>query len=182
MRDIYKEEKWKDFEILVRDVVGTMQDARIALDVIQDAIKIDMGAEITSSIFHRQAHNYPKLFDKFSDILKMQMLNTVYPGTSEYTATIETLDDAINQTLELMEKVDIALSKFIKHGGQFAYSEAMASGAKKLLRKHGESRTPFLELRIMWRNLTLGMEDSIKVVALGDIDAWVATKLNSDFD
>ena len=71
-----------------RNVVAAYQQAARFLDTVQETVYIEHGLVHTARMIHDLAHEMPKRFDVFGDMLHERHLMTEYPATPELTERI----------------------------------------------------------------------------------------------
>ena len=71
----YKNTEYEAIRDPARGVVAAYQDAARFLDTIKEWVYIETGMIHTSEFIHRMAHEMPKRFDRFGDILHERHLS-----------------------------------------------------------------------------------------------------------
>lgn len=144
-----------------RGVVAAYQTAARFFDTIQEYVYIEEGLIHCARIIHEQAHTFPKLFDKFGDILHEQHLMIEYPATPEmdWKSELIDMDSVFEVILQVLDNIQSALSKFhataespVYIDGEPQDCKPMAIAVEDLMINNSKSRIKFLNMWKMWDN------------------------------
>lgn len=128
-----------------RGVIKAYQDAARQLDALQEYVYIEAGLIHTAQIIHLLAHEMPKRFDTFADMLHQHHLMAEYPATQEYPHTYRDMDEVFERVLKALDGVQDALFVF-RAKAEDMRQTAMALFSEERMLENSESRTRFLEL------------------------------------
>lgn len=132
-----------------REVVAAYQNAARFLDTIQESIYIESGMIHAARIIHNLAHEMPKRFDDFGDMLHERHLTVEYPPTPELTEEIRDMDAAFEATIKTLDAIDAALKKFCVAANKEEL-QSMTLKAEDLMRQNSKDYTAILEMWKMW--------------------------------
>lgn len=135
-----------------RGVIEAYQNAARFLDTVQERVYIRMGLVHTARMIHDLAHEMPKRFDVFSDMLHERHLEAIYPATPELTEEIPDMDRAFEIVTGVLEDIQAALERFHAVTDNAAF-RPMALKTEELMLRNSEDYTRFLEAWAMWDNL-----------------------------
>ena len=110
----YENEKFAGVRQPARDVIGAYQSANRFLDTVQEYILIIMGMPHFASVIHNLAHEMPKRFDDFADMLHERHLMAEYPATEELDifAEVKDADAVFGLIIRILDHVGEALEAF----------------------------------------------------------------------
>lgn len=145
-----------------RGVVDAMQRANRFLDTIQEWLWIEAGLIYTSRFIHDMAHEFPKAFDSFIDMLHERHLSGEYPATPELTEPITDESKAFEMVVKVLSDVDEALEKFHTVTDTAAF-RPMALKTEELMLENSGRYTKVLEAWTMWD----------KAVSPSSFDNWI---------
>jgi hypothetical protein len=116
---------------------------------VQESILIDFGMPNTAKVIHDNAHEFPKRFDSFIDMLHENHLRGEYPATAELTEPIEDVDKAFELTVAALDNVKDVLNAFhaLTDNDEF---RPMALFTESLMQQNSADYTKFLEMWAMW--------------------------------
>lgn len=132
-----------------RDVVDAYQRANRFLDTVKESLYIEHGLIHTSEMVHKLAHEMPKQFDAFGDMLHERHLMVEYPATPELTERIESVDKGFEIVITVLDEVQEALEKFhaVTDTADF---RPMALKTEELMLQNSQDYTRFLEAWMMY--------------------------------
>lgn len=135
-----------------RAVVKAYQDANRFFDTAQEYVYIEAGMKFFSRIIHNQAHEFPKRFDKFGDMLHERHLMVEYPSTPELNWK-EEFKDGVNDVfpflIRVLDNIQEALDIFHSQTDN-ANFRPMALFAEELMAENSADYTKLLELWARW--------------------------------
>ena len=147
----YDNPKFSPLRDPMRDVIAAYQNGARWLDTVQEKVYIETGIVHTSRKIHDLAHEMPKLFDIFGDMLHEQHLEVEYPATSELAEEIKTPTKAFETVIAVLDEINTALEKF--HAAtDIADFRAMALKTEELMLTNSRMRTQIFEMWNMWEN------------------------------
>lgn len=158
----YDNPKFSALRDPMRDVVAAYQNGARWLDTVQEKVYIETGLMHTSRKIHDLAHEMPKLFDVFGDMLHEQHLEIEYPATSELAEEIKTPDKAFETVIAVLDEINDALERFHRVTDVETF-RAMALKTEELMLINSGMRTQVLAMWNMWE-----MENSHT-----SFDSWV---------
>lgn len=136
-----------------REVIKAYQDANRYFDTTQEYVYIEQGMKYLSKIIHEQAHEFPKRFDSFIDMLHERHLMGEYPSTEElnWKEELKELDDVFDIVIRVFDNIQEALEKFheVTDNANF---RPMALYTEELMAQNSKDYTKFLELAFRWQN------------------------------
>lgn len=143
-------------------VVGAYQNAARFLDTVQEWTYIETGAIHTAKVLHNLAHEMPKRFDAFGDMLHERHLMVLYPATPELTEDIEDLDKVFDIALGSLEEIQEALEEFrsLTDNGTL---RPMALTTENFMVQNSSDYTRILEMKKMYKSSS----------SLTSFDNWV---------
>ena len=147
----YDNEPFAALRDSARGVVAAYQDAARFLDTTQENVYINMGMKHLAHKIHLLAHEMPKRFDDFGDMLHERHLMVEYPATSELVEKIETPDEAFTVVISVLDNVQDALERF-REATDNAVFRPMALKAEELMTQNSRDYTKFMEMAAMWEN------------------------------
>jgi hypothetical protein len=147
-----------------RNVVAAYQNAARHLDALQEYVYIEVGLVHTARAIHDLAHEMPKRFDAFGEMLHENHLMTEYPATNEYPNQYEDMDEVFDNVMVVLDEIQMALFAFREAAEADARTLPMALVTEELMMQNSQSRTRFNE---MW-----AMYDDASVSATS-FDNWV---------
>lgn len=132
-----------------RDVVDAYQRANRFLDTCKESLYIEHGLIHTSEMVHRLAHEMPKRFDVFGDMLHERHLMVEYPGTPELTERVESVDKAFEIVITVLEEIQDALERFraVTDNAEF---RPMALKTEELMLQNSQDYTRVLDAWAMY--------------------------------
>ena len=132
-----------------RRVVAAYQQAARFLDTVQESVYIEHGMVHTARILHNLAHEMPKRFDEFGDMLHERHLMAEYPATPELTERVEDMDKAFEIAIAVLDDVQKALETFrmVTDNAEF---RPMALKAEELMAQNSRDYTRILDMWSMW--------------------------------
>lgn len=136
-----------------RDVVAAYQTAARFADTVQESLRIEHGMVFTADIIHELAHEMPKRFDQFGDMLHERHLMVEYPATPELVERIEAPEKAFEIIIGVLDEIQEALERFRK-ATDSAILRPMSLFAEELMLKNSRDYTLILELWTMWDDST----------------------------
>lgn len=127
------------------------QNAARFLDTIQEWIYIETGMKHTATMVHLLAHEMPKRFDVFGDLLHERHLSVEYPGTPELTEEIRDMNHAFEVVIGTLEEIQEALERF--HAATDTPDfRPMALKSEELMLQNSADYTQVLEAWVMYDN------------------------------
>lgn len=134
-----------------RNVIKAYQDANRWMDTTQEYVYIEQGMPNFARIIHNQAHEYPKLFDEFVDMLHERHLMGEYPATEElnWREELKSVEDVFGLIIRIFEHINEALEDFHKATDNAEF-RAMALKTEEFMLKNSQTYTVFLELANRW--------------------------------
>lgn len=136
-----------------REVIKAYQDANRYFDTTQEYVYIEEGMPILAKIIHTEAHEFPKRFDKFVDMLHERHLMGEYPATEElnWREELKDLDSVFDLLIRVLNNIQDALENFHKvtDNSQF---RPMALLTEELMAENSKVYTKFLQLWFRWNN------------------------------
>lgn len=130
-------------------MIAAYQDAARQLDALQEYAYIEAGLTHTARMIHNLAHEMPKRFDVFADMLHEQHLMAEYPQTPEFPSEYRDMDEVFERLLGALDKVQEALAGFHK-AVENRMLMPMALLSEELMLQNSQSRTRFMELWAMY--------------------------------
>ena len=136
-----------------RQVIKAYQDANRYFDTTQEYVYIEEDMPILAKIIHNEAHEFPKRFDRFGDMLHERHLLVEYPATSElnWKEELKDLDDVFNLLIRVLDNIQEALEGFHKVTDNEKF-RPMALFAEELMLENSHVYTKFLEIWNRWDN------------------------------
>ena len=164
--------KFAELREPMRDVIRMYQNANRWFDTTQEYVYIKQGMIYLSEIIHRQAHEFPKRFDAFGDMLHENHLMAEYPGTDEldWRESLKSLDDVFELIMQIFDGINAALEKFRKATDTPDF-RAMSLKTEELMLENSTEGKMFLELWFRWAN-DGGSKTSF--------DGWCKSRLNEE--
>ena len=164
--------KFAELREPMRDVIRMYQNANRWFDTTQEYVYIEQGMIYLSEIIHRQAHEFPKRFDAFGDMLHEKHLMAEYPGTDEldWRESLKSLDDVFELIMQTFVGINAALEKFRKATDTPDF-RAMSLKTEELMLQNSAEGKMFLELWFRWAN-DGGSKTSF--------DSWCKSRLNEE--
>lgn len=150
-RDLYNYDN-EAFGVLrepARQVVAAYQQAARFLDTVQESVYIEHGLVHTARMLHNLAHEMPKRFDEFGDMLHERHLMTEYPATPELTERVEDMDKAFEIAIAVLDDVQEALEAFHAVTDTAAF-RPMALKTEELMLQNSRDYTRILNAWVMW--------------------------------
>ena len=132
-----------------RGVIEAYQNAARFLDTVQERVYIRMGLVHTARMIHDLAHEMPRRFDDFADMLHEKHLEAEYPGTPELDEEIPDMDRAFEIVTGVLEDIQTALEGF-RAVTDNAVFRPMALKTEELMLRNSEDHTRILEAWAMW--------------------------------
>lgn len=166
LRDRYGWEKplYAGLRDKARTVVGAYQNAARHLDALQEFVYIEIGLVHTAHKIHNLAHEMPKRFDAFGEMLHENHLMTEYPATPEFPNMYEDMDEVFDNIAGVLDEIQMALHAFREEAEKDARLLPMALVAEDLMVENSQSRTLFNEMWAMYDDTT---------VSATSFDNWV---------
>ncbi len=166
LRDRYGWEKplYAGLRDKARAVVGAYQNAARHLDALQEFVYIEIGLVHTAHKIHNLAHEMPKRFDAFGEMLHENHLMTEYPATPEFQNMYEDMDEVFDCIAGVLDEIQMALYAFREEAEKDARLLPMALVAEDLMVENSQSRTLFNEMWAMYDDTT---------VSATSFDNWV---------
>lgn len=123
--------------------------ANRALDTVKEKLWIEHGMPMTSDYIHALAHVNLNRLDSFGDILHEKHLEQTYPATPALEEEISDVDKAFAVSVEIVDRVDAALRRFIgtTNIGDFS---SMARSAETIQMANSADRLNLLKVWQMW--------------------------------
>lgn len=145
----YKKPEYSMLRDPARGVVAAYQDAARFLDTIKEWVYIEKGMIHTSDFIHNMAHEMPKRFDQFGDILHERHLSIEYPATNELTEEITDMDQVFEFIVSILDNIQEALDQFhqVTDKGRF---KPMALAVEELMVENSKEYTKVLQAWSMW--------------------------------
>lgn len=158
----YKNTEYEAIRDPARGVVAAYQDAARFLDTIKEWVYIETGMIHTSEFIHRMAHEMPKRFDSFGDILHERHLSIEYPATNELTEEIGDMNRVFEFVISILDNIQEALERFhaATDNGRF---KPMALAVEDLMMENSRDYTKVLEAWAMWN----------QDVSASSFDSWM---------
>lgn len=157
-----------------REVIGAYQTANRFLDTTQEVLYIEYGMKYLSRLVHNLAHEMPKRFDKFGDMLHERHLMTEYASTPEldWREELKSVDDCFAMVIRVLESVQEALEKFhvVTDNAEF---RPMALKTEEFMLQISEDYTMFLQL---WKRF------NVEKGSLTSFDSYCAKFLHDEDD
>lgn len=149
----YDNERFSPLRDPARDVVAAYQTAARFLDTVQESLLIEHGLAFTADIIHNLAHEMPKRFDRFGDMLHERHLMVEYPATPELAERIDAPEKAFEIVIGVLDEIQEALEKFrmVTDNAQF---RPMALQAEEMMLQNSSDYTLILEMWVMWDEST----------------------------
>lgn len=151
VRDAYNYDAspWDALREPARQVVAAYQQAARFLDTVQESVYIEHGLVHTARILHNLAHEMPKRFDVFADMLHERHLMAEYPATPELTERVEDMDKAFEIVIAALDDIQAALEAFrsVTDNGTL---RPMALKAEELMTQNSRDYTNVLNMWAMW--------------------------------
>jgi hypothetical protein len=160
----YDNPLYKPLEKLARDVVAAYQDGARWLDTIQEWVLTESAMPFTARHIHDLAHEMPKRFDVFNDMMHERHLMAVYPPTAELTEKIEDMDKAFELVIAALDNIQAALWAFFEATDNEQF-KPMALKAEELMLQNSGDYTEILQMWFMWDEST----------SKTSFDAWART-------
>lgn len=134
-----------------RAVIKAYQDANRYFDTTQEYVYIEQGMVFLSKIIHSQAHEFPKRFDAFVEMLHERHLMGEYPATDEldWRSELENIDDVFELLIRVLDNIHDALESFRKVTDNAEF-RPMALYAEELMLENSRTYTKFLMLWARW--------------------------------
>ena len=152
-----------------RNVVAAYQQAARFLDTVQESVYIEHGLVHTARMIHNLAHEMPKRFDVFGDMLHERHLMTEYPATPELTERVEDMDKAFEIVIAVLDDIQEALEAF-RSATDNAGFRPMALKAEELMLQNSADYTRILNAWVMWDEST----------SKTSFDGWVLHLMDGD--
>ena len=170
-RDIYNydSEAYAALRDPARNVIAAYQQAARFLDTVQESVYIEHGMVNTARMIHNLAHEMPKRFDEFADMLHERHLMAEYPATPELTESIDDMDKAFEIVIAALDDIQEALEAFRSVTDTAAF-RPMALKAEELMLQNSGDYTKVLNAWIMWDES--GSKSSF--------DSWVLHQMAGD--
>lgn len=136
-----------------RQVIKAYQDANRFFDTTQEYVYIEEGMPNLAQIIHKQAHEFPKRFDKFGDMMHERHLLIEYPETPElnWREELKDLDSVFDLLIKVFDNIQEALEKFYKVTDNEKF-RPMALFAEEMMLENSKDYTKFLEIWFRWNN------------------------------
>ena len=134
-----------------RGVIKAYQDANRFFDTTQEYVYIEQGMRYLARIIHNEAHEFPKRFDNFVDMLHERHLMGEYPETAEllWKEELKDLDDVFNLLIKVLDNIQEALENFHKVTDNEKF-RPMALKVEEMMLENSGVYTKFLELWVRW--------------------------------
>ena len=134
-----------------RAVIKAYQDANRFLDTTQEYVYIEQGMIFLSKLIHNQAHEYPKRFDEFIEMLHERHLMGEYPATPEldWKAELKSIDDVFGVIVRVFDEIQEALEGFHRVTDNADF-RPMALFTEELMAQNSKDYTLFLQLWARW--------------------------------
>lgn len=155
-------------EAAAKDATEAYEQAARNFDELKEFCIAELGLLNTGEFIHGMAHEFPKLFDKIGDILRMRRLRQHYGATAEFNAPTEDLEDVFSHMSEALFEIDKKLGLFILRCKE-TNADALGLLAEELLVKNGEMTGRVLDVWAMYQNAKSAVS----------FDNWVGRYLNS---
>ena len=149
----YDNAKYAPLRAPARGVVDAYQRAARFLDTVKESLYIEHGLKHTSQMVHNLAHEMPKRFDAFGDLLHERHLMVEYPATPELTERIENVEKAFEIIISVLDEIQEALSKFHAETDNADF-KPMALAAEELMLENSRDYTRMLEAWTMYGQAT----------------------------
>lgn len=134
-----------------RDVIEAYQNGNRYLDTAQEYVYIKLGMPNLAKVIHNQAHEFPKTFDRFVDMLHERHLMAEYPATEELDTSeyFNNLDSVFSFVITVFEDIGEKLEVFrnITDNGEL---RPMSLFAEELIAENSKNYTKFLEMWARW--------------------------------
>lgn len=152
LKDLYGWEKplYAPLRDKARDVVGAYQNAARHLDALQEFVYIEIGLVHTARVIHNLAHEMPKRFDAFGEMLHENHLMTEYPATPEYPHLYEDMDAVFDNVMGVLDEIQMALYAFRAAAEEDPRTLPMGLVAEELMVQNSQSRTRIAEMWAMY--------------------------------
>ncbi len=164
MRDLFSYENPR-FSMLKepgRNVVKAYQNAARFLDTLKEWVWIETGMGYASEYIHNLAHEMPKRFDAFGDILHDYHLMVIYPATPELTEDIQDMEKVFAIAVDVLDDIDGALKEFVR-AVEVGGHDDMKATLDALLEQNRNSYNGILQMWKMWEGCQ----------SPGVFDSWV---------
>jgi len=138
---------YKEIKEPARQVVEAYQNAARFLDTLQEWVYIETGMVHTARKLHVLAHEMPKRFDVFGDILHERHLMVMYPPTPELTEDIADMNRVFEIAIGILDEIQNALEKF-RTAADNPMLRPMALKTEELMMQNSFEYTQILE---MWK-------------------------------
>lgn len=168
----YDNPVYKEIKEPARRVVEAYQNAARFLDTLQEWVYIETGMVHTARKFHLLAHEMPKRFDVFGDILHERHLMVVYPPTPELAEDIPDMNRVFEIAIGTLDEIQDALEKF-RTAADNPNLRPMALKTEDLMMQNSHEYTQILEMWKMYENLSsyTSYDSWVKRLMEGDL-AW----------
>ena len=155
-----------------RAVIASYQDANRYYDTAQEYVYIEKGMTFLSKFIHKRAHEFPKRFDSFIDMLHERHLMGEYPSTEEldWKQELKSLDDVFYLMIRVLDHIQEALESFhvVTDNANF---RPMALFTEELMAQNSADYTQILALWNRWND-----EGGSKT----SFDSWVEKIMNEE--
>lgn len=134
-----------------RAVIAAYQTANRFMDTTQEYTLIELGMPYLAEALHRMAHEFPKRFDAFGEMLHERHLMAEYPATEEldWQEELHDVDDVFEMCIRILENIGEALENFrtVTDNGVF---RAMSLFAENLISENSRDYTKILAAWKRW--------------------------------
>lgn len=134
-----------------RNVIRSYQNANRFYDSAQEYVYIEQGMVFLSKFIHKRAHEFPKKFDAFIEMLHEHHLMGEYPATPEldWKAELTDIDDVFALLIKISDDIQEALEEFHK-AAEKPGLRPMALFSEELMLQNSKERTEILALWKRW--------------------------------
>lgn len=134
-----------------RNVIKSYQDANRFYDSAQEYVYIEEGMVFLSRFIHKRAHEFPKKFDSFIEMLHEHHLMGEYPSTPEldWRSELRSVDDVFSLLIRISDSIQESLEAFHKKA-EAPGLRPMALFSEELMLQNSKERTQILSLWKRW--------------------------------
>ena len=157
-----------------RGVIAAYQDANRFYDTAQEYVYIEQGMPFLSRFIHKRAHQFPKDFDSFIEMLHERHLMGEYPSTEEldWKQELKSIDDVFSLLIRVLDHIQEALESFHRVTDNADF-RPMALFTEEMMAQNSAKYTKILALWNRWDN-----EGGSKT----SFDSWVEKIMDEEDD
>ena len=148
-----------------RAVIAAYQDANRFYDTVQEFVYIELGMVFLSRFIHARAHDFPKKFDRFIEMLHEHHLMGEYPPTGEldFKRELQSVEDVFSVLIRVLDHIQEALERFHAQTDNEKL-RPMAIFTEELMMENSRERTRILSI---WNRF------SSDPGSLSSFDSWI---------